>query len=376
MHDTKTKRPDRYPMIADPPKTNWFSKHRSQLFLAIRLLASVIATYIVTTLLGIPQPQWAVLTALIVTQGSVGGSIKASGDRFIGTLAGAVWGGAVAAVIPHSDAVGLGEALIIAIGPLAFLTAMRPGLRVAPITAIIVLIAPTGITVDPVESAAIRLFEITIGCVVGLVTSLIVLPVRSRQQLGNATNSALQQMGELMGIYIASALGTRTASESEATEEALQNHLDKFGSITTEAIQERRLYRAVDYDPAPIFRTIMRLRHDLVIIQQATHEPLPTSIASRLGPSLNRLSAVTQEFLHESGLAMQGEAPAPPLEPVELAIDGFNAAFDQLREEGGTRTYPSATVKRLFSLGHGFEQFLRHCTDFNERTKEWVARAH
>ncbi|MDX5595562.1 FUSC family protein [Pseudovibrio sp. SPO723] len=363
-------------MIAEQPKQNWIIRHRSQLFLAARLLMSVVATYVVTRLIGIPQPQWAVLTALIVTQGSVGGSIKASGDRFIGTVAGAIWGGAIGAFVPHTDAIGLGEALVMAIGPLAFLTAMRPGLRVAPITAIIVLMAPTGTTVDPVESAAIRLFEIGIGCLVGLITSLIVLPVRSRQQMGNATNNALQLMGELMSIYVASCLGTRSASQSEPLEAALQQHLDKFTGIAAEAMQERKLYRAIDYDPAPVFRTIMRLRHDLVIIQQATHEPLPTSIAMRLGPALNRIAAVTEEFFHESGLAIEGNAPAPSITPVELAIDNFNEAFDDLRNEGGTRTFPSATVKRLFSLGHGFEQLLRHCTDFNERTKEWVARCH
>ena len=41
-------------------------------------------------LLGVQQVYWAVLTAVIVMQASVGGSIKATLDRLLGTIAGAV----------------------------------------------------------------------------------------------------------------------------------------------------------------------------------------------------------------------------------------------------------------------------------------------
>jgi uncharacterized membrane protein YccC len=47
-------------------------------------------------------PLWAVLTSLIVTQMSVGRSLKATRDYMLGTIGGAVFGGAIEVLIPHS----------------------------------------------------------------------------------------------------------------------------------------------------------------------------------------------------------------------------------------------------------------------------------
>ena len=47
-----------------------------------------------------PLVLWSVLTAVIVTQSSVGRSVKATIDYLVGTLGGAIYAGAVAALIP------------------------------------------------------------------------------------------------------------------------------------------------------------------------------------------------------------------------------------------------------------------------------------
>jgi hypothetical protein len=44
-----------------------------------------------------------VITALIVTQGNVGDSLKAAFERFAGSACGVVYGGAVAFAIPHGN---------------------------------------------------------------------------------------------------------------------------------------------------------------------------------------------------------------------------------------------------------------------------------
>ena len=55
-------------------------------------------------------PLWAVLTSLIVTQMSVGRSLKATRDYMLGTVGGAIYGGAIAVLIPHSGEGGLAGA--------------------------------------------------------------------------------------------------------------------------------------------------------------------------------------------------------------------------------------------------------------------------
>jgi uncharacterized membrane protein YccC len=85
-------------------------------------------------------PLWVVLTAVIVTQMSVGRSLKTTFDYLVGTLGGAIYGGAIGLLIPHSNEIALLAVLAIVVAPLALLAAINPRLSVAPITAIIVLL--------------------------------------------------------------------------------------------------------------------------------------------------------------------------------------------------------------------------------------------
>ena len=87
--------------------SNWARGHRAQLRLGLRITLASLATFAVGRLLGLPQAYWAVLTAVIVTQASIGGSLKASRDRFVGSLGGAAWGVAVSLSIPHAGVWGL-----------------------------------------------------------------------------------------------------------------------------------------------------------------------------------------------------------------------------------------------------------------------------
>src|SRR4051794_1651444 len=86
--------------------------------------------------LALPQGFWAVITALIVTQSNVGGSLKAALDRFIGSVFGAVYGSAVAFAIPHEHGFLRAATLVVAVAPLSFLATLSAGFRIAPITAI------------------------------------------------------------------------------------------------------------------------------------------------------------------------------------------------------------------------------------------------
>jgi len=122
----------------------WIARHRAELGLSLRITVAGLLTFAVGYLIGLSQVYWAVLTAIIVTQASVGGSLKATTDRLIGTIVGAAWGVAATVAVPHPDALSTAGALAVAIVPLAGLVALRPGYRVAPVTAAIVLLGPAG----------------------------------------------------------------------------------------------------------------------------------------------------------------------------------------------------------------------------------------
>ncbi|MGC1109986.1 MAG: FUSC family protein, partial [Methylovirgula sp.] len=59
---------------------------RVQLRLCLRMSVAAVLTYLLSQALHLPLPLWAVLTSVIVTQMSVGKSLKATVDYMEGTL--------------------------------------------------------------------------------------------------------------------------------------------------------------------------------------------------------------------------------------------------------------------------------------------------
>src|SRR5215831_12948849 len=156
---------------------------RTQLGLAIRVTVAATAAYVIATALHLLLPLWAVLTSLIVTQMSVGRSLKATRDYMLGTIGGAIYGGAIAVLIPHSGEGQLLALLVLAVMPLAFVAAINPSLSSATVTAVIVLLLPTMHQSNPLDSAIDRVFEVTVGALTGLAVSFLVLPSRAVSQI-------------------------------------------------------------------------------------------------------------------------------------------------------------------------------------------------
>ena len=73
----------------------WAGANAAALRLCFRMTVAGLLAYVLAEFFALPQGYWAVFSAIIVMQASVGGSVKATIDRVIGTIGGAVAGGAV-----------------------------------------------------------------------------------------------------------------------------------------------------------------------------------------------------------------------------------------------------------------------------------------
>ena len=140
-------------------------------------------------------------------QASVGGSIKATTDRLIGTIGGAVAGVAVAYLLPHVSVLSLGVALVIALVPLTLLAALWPNYRIAPLTAVIVLLTPGAQQLGPLDSAFYRIVEITLGSFVGLDVSLVLLTARAHGRVIGAAERTMGHLADLLGDWLAVLVG-------------------------------------------------------------------------------------------------------------------------------------------------------------------------
>jgi uncharacterized membrane protein YccC len=143
------------------------------------------------------------MTAVIVTQMSVGRSLKATRDYLVGTLGGAIYGGAIGVLIPHASEIALLAVLALAVAPLAFIAAINPRFSVAPVTAIIVLLLPAITHGSPAASALDRVMEVALGGVTGLIVSFFLLPSNAHSLVVAAAARTLDQLARALGELLA-----------------------------------------------------------------------------------------------------------------------------------------------------------------------------
>jgi uncharacterized membrane protein YccC len=137
----------------------------------IRCATAASLAYGLATLVGLQQPLWATMSALIVSQESVTATLASIHGRFVGTLIGV----AVALLVNSAGRViGLPLVLQIGIGAALCATAAmgRPAIRVCLWTCPLVLVtAASGPA--PALVAVIRASEVILGAVVGGLTHII-----------------------------------------------------------------------------------------------------------------------------------------------------------------------------------------------------------
>ena len=130
----------------------WVRKHRVQLALTLRMTVAAVAGLAIAQALNLPLPLWTVLTALIVTQMSIGRSLATSVDYLIGTVGGTIYGGALALLIPHETEMALLLVLVLAVAPVALVAALKRNLNAVPVSAIIVVLMPAITHASPLSA--------------------------------------------------------------------------------------------------------------------------------------------------------------------------------------------------------------------------------
>jgi uncharacterized membrane protein YccC len=97
---------------------------RAELRFCLRVTVAALLAFAVAQAWNIPlHGLWAVLTAVVVTQISVGRSLRATTEYVLGTLAGAVYAAAIGVLIPHTTTLALAGVLALTVAPLAYAAA-------------------------------------------------------------------------------------------------------------------------------------------------------------------------------------------------------------------------------------------------------------
>src|SRR5205085_1919739 len=91
-------------------------------------------------------------------------------------------------------------------------------------------------------------------------------------------------------------------------------------------------------DTGPLLRTILRLRHDLVMIGRASAAPLPSDLQGRLAAPLAKVSGAIVTYLRSMAAALRARASCAPTCPFDTALQFYAAEVPRLAEAWRVRS--------------------------------------
>jgi uncharacterized membrane protein YccC len=341
---------------------------------AFRLSAAALLALWLAYRLKVTLPLWSALTALVVTQISIGRSVRATMDYFAATIGGVLWGGLVAVLVPHSSETELLLVLLLALAPLAFIAALYPRFAVGPVTAAIVVLVPDIMHTTPIASALDRVIEVSLGGLAGLFVSFVLVPSSAFRHTREVAARATERMAKAIPELIEGFENGLTEADAHRIQDGIGQELNDLSTVVAEAEHERPLRLSDDPLTGPLFRTLLRLRHDLVIVGRAAQAPLPVALAPDLLPSLITVGKEAASHLQVCAVALMSRQTSPSRAALDSALARYTGEIDGLRREGRLRELTGEAVERVFATGFALEQMRHNLGDLDRCVAEWAKR--
>jgi hypothetical protein len=200
--------------------------------------------------------------------------------------------------------------------------------------------------------------------------SLIIMPERAHARALEAASDILERFADVLPALLTGLTKPLDVDAMHALQDNLGVAITGFLGIVAEVKRERLTSFAAEPDHASLSRTLLRLRHDLVIIGRAAAAPLPEPFARRLAGLLASIGESAGDNLRQSAVALVARRPPPARAPLHAAYDAYTQEFAALRQEGLTRTLDAQEVERVFALGFALEQLLHDLVDLHRCVSE------
>ncbi|WP_218149655.1 FUSC family protein [Sphingomonas rubra] len=333
---------------------------------AIRIAIACAVAFAAYKLLGLKQGYWAVFTVLIVMQGSIGGTLGAALDRLLGTLVGASLG-AVGAWAHDGGVIATGGALVIVASIGGYLAVLRPQLKVAPVTAsIMMLTMPAN---SPIATFVIdRVAEIMLGGLIGVAAMALILPARSGVLFTDRAADVLDTMDALVGD-MANAIRSGTTLALGTTLVALRPALIGVEQALKDADREHaaRLWRHAI--PPAVPRTLWRMRSDIVLVARALNPSFSDLVRASLGEPAAALLLRLRDEIIACAVALRAKRRVERVD-VAGARQVFATALTEFRVSPAGNALDLDTAGHVFGLSFALDELSRDLRDLADRIDE------
>ena len=144
---------------------------------------------------------------------------------------------------------------------LAFFSARRPALRIACVTAAIVILGDPRLGA-PIHAAGYRMIEVTIGAVVSILTTLVLFPSRAGPAFADNVAQTLPPLFGLLASALHTALGgAYDAALVSSASAKVRANFAAGDALARESQLEVAGFLASQSDPDAVLRTLRRLWH-------------------------------------------------------------------------------------------------------------------
>jgi hypothetical protein len=223
-------------------------------------------------------------------------------------------------------------------------------------------------------SAVDRVLEVAVGGITGFVVSILLLPSRAYSQAIETAARTLDHMARAFRALLAGLSRGLDTESLHRIQDGIGQSLVRLNAISAEAEHERAARIAAEPDTKPLLRTLLRLRHDLVMIGRAAQVALPEPLQARLSSPLDQVAAAICDYLSACASQLRARQIEPSIDAVGVALDAYNAELAKIREEGLTRGLSAEAAERFFALGFALEQMRQDLKDLERCETEWAER--
>jgi uncharacterized membrane protein YccC len=323
-----------------------------------------VAAFAAAHALGLPYGLAAAITAIVVIQSNVGGSLRRAFEQFIGALLGAVYAAAVALAISPDDILSTGIALGIALAPLSILAARSVGFVVAPVTAAVVLLGGTGMDMSATSLALYRVVGVGLGCGIGLLVSVLVVPARASRMAVETAGGIARLLAEQLQVLASQGIKGQAVLGPKATE--TREKLVRLAALVEEAAHERLAWLDEVPDGHRLLRALRRVRHDVDMLRRTVREAGSDALHDRVATSWQRAAESGAATLTAISQLLAGKHVSQDFNQLAPAVRAYKADIDEMRRTGATHSLSTAVLSRLLGLGFALDQLRRDLDDLTE----------
>jgi uncharacterized membrane protein YccC len=330
---------------------------------ALRTALAATLTALLTRFLDLEQGYWAVFSAILVMQANFGSSIAAGWARLLGTAAGASLG--ALSVTGADMLLGPGVGTLVAAMPVtiflcALLAAKNENLRLAGLTAAVVICLHAEGGGAAFTIGLNRFLEVGLGIVVALAVSL-AWPARARVVLRFGLRKGMDQLADLLVAIMESRLTGRYDRPRV---------FHRKDAVLRLALRNRQLFASARREPGQsgqneMFSSLLsmqeRLGEHLLAMDHAIEHAPADGFHQHMVGELEELCAALDEALRDLGRAIadQTQPRAAVLERLDAALSASGVRLLDLRQQRIIAVYDLDEVMHFYSFYHGLREAAR-----------------